>query len=164
MFFTFTSLVILLLVLRILLLATHGLCVSISIGSLVSILDAAIFFALVCVVLDNLGEHSGNLLLKQHPELVFHIVGEPVLLAELLGQALRRVTFVNDNALHALLANVDVDVEFGIHGLLWCSILLTVGVLFVWIILLNIVGALVVLLMVLVVRHVLPQLLIDEHA
>ena len=149
-----------LLVLRILLLATRGLCVS----SLVSILDTAIFFALVCVVLDNLGEHSGNLLLKQHPELVFHVLGEPVLLAELLGQALRRVTFVNDNALHALLANVDVDVEFGIYVLLRCSILLTVGVLFVWIILLDIVGALVVLLVVLVVWHVLPQLLIDEHA
>lgn len=71
----------------------------------------------VCVsifVFNDLGQHAVDLVLKPDLELVLHGDVQVVLLAEGLGQRFSSVTLINHNLLDAVLADVDLDVEFGV--------------------------------------------------
>lgn len=131
------------------------------IASSVAVLDAAVFLALIDVVFDDLWENAGDLLLQEHLELLLHVLGESILFAELLGQALRCVAFVDHDTLHALLSDVDVNVELWVLVLhRWHLVL--VAALFIWVVLQRR-RALHLSPWVLVVWHVLPDLLVNQE-
>lgn len=66
-------------------------------------------------VLHDFREHASNLLIQESYQLVVHVLIKFVRLAEFVSQGLGRVTLVNDDTLHLVLADVDVHIEFGIR-------------------------------------------------
>ena len=62
-------------------------------------------------IFDDLGQHAVDLVLKSDLELILHGHVKVMLDAEGLGQRISGVTFVNDNLLDAVLANVHFDIQ-----------------------------------------------------
>ena len=66
------------------------------------------------LVLHDLWEDPCDLLVKQNLELLFHVFIQFVLLTELVCQAFGGVSLIYYNSLHAVLADVDVNIELGV--------------------------------------------------
>ena len=131
----------------------------------VPILNAAIFLALIDIVLYNFGEDTGDLLFQKHFQFLLHIFGQTILVAEFFCESFCGITLIYNYALHALLSDVDVDVEFWILILQGCH----------WVWRIRLIRWILRLMQrrrrwlwlpsrVLLVWHVLPELLLDEQA